>query len=655
MVMVTEQEDDYQPAVHPNNHVLSRDLETMSGVMRASNPVKIPFPSPFRDTSQILEGESDTSPIGDQLPEVHRSVTEPRASLSLFPQQLSSPSLPEVKAFLPSSALTRPTSTIPQSLQQQVRGGGGAGGPGGREGGVVEGSLVVSVMKSPSLLVHQRVDGAGVSSAGVRDEAAVSRQLITRRGLVQVPPGEPSPRPPDMLDITHCSVASRMCALGVVTDLKEVFLFDVSASPRTQSQSSVPPPPSLRLNLDVLPTVSLTVFLLSDVRVVFESQDKDKVKERGSGGGAADQVDGSHVIVLTGDVLGVIRFVLCSRSAVLSSGTVGNHLAAIDLLLPTASSTLPLWVVKCAYSTGRGGAGAGVSFGATAGSSVLTLCREGDVRIWQPTVALSVKEVGSSDRVMWLGLSTVSWTMAATFSSSRVAHAQRMQPIQTPLNLSLDPSCLSVIIAFGNGHAEQWPVPGLVPEADGIIPGQGPVGALRGRQLGTVTAEIWSSKCHQAPISSLRTWVALSDDVVVASRARDVVVGGEGHVASSGPEYKPHIGYTQKQMRTLASSSSMVTCGIDSSLVLWRFVVSDEIQSTLSPQRFRSRYLLPTACRRMILSVVPTLGLCFPVTATSTASSTHPNVAWYLTAVMCNEVQPLMKGSWVEVMSGDEA
>jgi hypothetical protein len=469
----------------------------------------------------------------------------------------------------------------------------------------------VSELVLPSaLLVTQRNSNtqsiALVRRAGIYDSEDVSERVLQ-----------------GFLGISKGAFAFRARKLLVLTTLHELFWMPLPPESTSKLQATAFKPTPLKAGLDVAKSVHPTCITCADI---FLRLPQDRLTDTSDypnaiGGGLL----GELVLSLIGDSNGLVHFYITSNESVVRSGVFQAYNGSpVVSILTTGDSVRPLWRIGTASYTVAPDSGArrgsatmkvtkGVSMvGKTQincipipGSGIVTVDREGDVRVWQPVFALIPGAKASVDRV--LSVTELTWKMTGMFSALP-------NPQLFVSSACMDPTCSTILLSSSEGNVAQWNIPGLVhnPMSEGIS---------------TTRESMYSCKRHDAKITSMRVWLDAPSTSILDSNGTSFSISGRSGGAAA-------LSYTLQQLKLISGNSSLTTCSTDFSIVLWRFTPLSK------PSRLEnSLYITPVPCRRLFFSTSPEAAIAYPISSQASlaedqAMATGSRLVWRLSAII---------------------
>jgi hypothetical protein len=497
------------------------------------------------------------------------------------------------------------------------------------------------------------VVGEVVAGPGKDQRPSTDIRVIQRAGLYRPSDAIPASVLNGSIDVTMGCFAYRSRKIVVATNLKELFWMDLSAFPNEANRDSArPTKPSapIKVGVDVQSqTVSLTYLVAADV---FLKLPTDRLTDSSarpnvvSGG-----IVGEMIFTVVGDSTGAVHFFLTSSEGVIQQGQFAAHSSPIAAVLLTGDPIRPLWRIGTSTSdkdakpvaasrsvslklnkTGGTTSNYQITCNAIPGSAIVTIARDGEVKVWQPVFSPLPGSRPTIDRLM--NMVGISWRMSGLFAA-----------IATPgiyvSSASVDPTCMTALIATSNGFVIQWPIPGLVDAHTG--------------SLASVRESVYSCKRHFAAISSMRVWVDAPNSTVQEVSGPDITKAGM-ITATRGP-LSGTIGYTSAQLQTLCGNSTMASSSIDCSVVLWRFSLSNVLKGPDGSTK--ARYLNPIPCRKLFFSSVPRAAICVPVLHPSTdankgraqLAATGSSLTWKASAILNGIVVDLAEGPFYSLMN----
>ena len=459
------------------------------------------------------------------------------------------------------------------------------------------------------------------------------------------------------LYILKGSFAYRSRKFVVLTELKELFWMPLPPLPMeaepTKMIRQIKPPVKVGVDVKAV-NVNVTFLSVGDVFMKFPSDHLSTNALRGLGSGASyvcGGLIGNWTIAFAGDSVGNIHFFLTNDEGVVQQGqfqAYNSSNPAVSVLM-TGDSMRPLWRIGVTNVPTPENSGCdnfgGSNFSAsgskslklskggsknqnlrcisTPGSALVTVAKDGEVKVWQPVFTQLPKSKANVGQL--LNIFTITWKMSGTFTGLG----------DTSLYISsacLDPTCMTVMLSTSNGFLMQWPLPGLVD--------------CNSSALSTTKDALFSCRRHDTSISSMRVWVhspkTSVSDVVQSGGARSDETSRFAALIR-GP-LSGTIGYTTNDLKNMSGNSTLVTSSTDYSMVLWRFMLSKVCQGP-DVVGVGCRYLSPTPCKRLFFSSIPRDGICFPVPfseeiASSTVvgrgdlKTTGSTIVWRVTALL---------------------
>lgn len=453
-----------------------------------------------------------------------------------------------------------------------------------------------------SVLVYNKA----VSDPADNSMSETEMFLCTRKGLINV--FKYNGNIADLceeLSFTKLSFAFRTGKLFIFTDYKEGYLYDISSN-LTHPEAPV------RINLNMKKSCSTMIVVAADVALL-HPQFKPKHPHQSKKGSflTAEEVEniGTYTVYFLGDSDGNVHFTICHKASVVSNGILRAHSSAITKISTTGDAIRPLWRVGSSRSYDNS---TQIVPNSVPGSAIVTTSKDGEVKVWQPifTHPQGGRGRAAIDRV-FLEFS-LSWRMVGLFTTGvKTANDPYSRSVQS---ISLDPTCMTVLLGFQNGTIQQWCIPGLVDLDNG--------------QLNTVHKPIWSSNLHTNSVTELNVWLHQSNttiadvDVSKQNERRIEVIAELAAYIKGAPNRT--VGYKLQHLRELSRNSSMTSSSGDRSIILWGFEVSKSVSD------FVSFYLMPYPARRFFFSSSPRHGICSCYT-----SSTKPeHNMWKISALV---------------------
>jgi hypothetical protein len=519
------------------------------------------------------------------------------------------------------------------------------------------------------------IDGGSISSI---------MQLFSRNGFVSTQ-GDTATLVKSGLEFKLCSIAFRTSMIALVTTLKESFFFNLSVNEDT-GQYMKP----ILVELNVRPQAAVTTIISADVCLKIApdpiiSKDKRVSASNGNKNKVAIPIVGSNIkethilgtmmICFFGDSDGKIHYALSTKCGlVLQTGNFKAHSSAIASILVTGDPVKPLWRIGTVSGDDLNDQYTPI---AVPGSAILSIARNGEVKVWQPVFTLDLNARSKKEQV--LNIFKLKWKVSGMFTASTIDRIMNSNinsannstyGVDTPelstifagggdglggrvvndvTKASLDPSCLSVIISFVDGRVEQWSIPGLVYADDG--------------GLAVCRDSMWKIRKHVSAIQDIRLCVHLKDTIIgevdPLQDGQAIRVGKTGKIINvvtyaallKGPQ-KLTVGYTMDRLKLLASSSSLTTSSIDRSILMWKFQLSSYVSNPhgYGNQTAASCCLQLQPCRRFTFSNSPSAGLCYCIT-----NNTNPILSiWRVSAVVNGVIVTASEGTRNELFKVTE-
>ena len=450
---------------------------------------------------------------------------------------------------------------------------------------------VIAALFNPQLLISQDM-------SNMNKEKEIS--VVTRGGLSYLSSPQDTTARINMIHFEYCTFCSRSALFCGVTDLKEVFIFNLKPAFASGNE------PPIRFNVDIPLEATITAFTVADVVLDLPSEPAPKSL---SSAVLSLIVTKNHVIstgefllCLVGDSYGNVTYALLSKTAVITMGTLSAHdFSFIASLMTTGSCTSSIWNVASEWTVTNGTAK--IYPQATAGSAIVTFARSGEVKVWQPYFTPIVNATQCRKEFV-LSVYTINWKLAGTFCYLGIP-----EELKYSVSTCLDPTCLTAFVCYEDGMVGQWPLPGLMPENNNIIYSNMPAATIP-----VTKSTVWSCKKHASMVTSVRSFLYDADgDQIHEAKREESGDLSPGYVFLSGITNRRVLGYTLPLVRKYAKRSSMVTSSKDFTVILWRFMISDfheiNFSSTVS---FMTKYLHPYPVRRICFSTAPQAGLCYP-------------------------------------------
>lgn len=381
---------------------------------------------------------------------------------------------------------------------------------------------------------------------------------------------------PDMV-ITHYAFAVQSSRLAVVTSMKECLVFDMSGANSNM----------FYLPLCVGHGVHINSLIAADIAV----QDPSS-KAQGSKGAA--KVDANYgllfkkfALVLVGDSEGYIHFfIVNSGGLVTHSDRFRAHSDPVQHLMVTGDTSLPKW--KVATELDCSSKVAQILAVPTAGSAVVSISVQGEVKVWLPNM---FKKCPCSHPERLFDSCLLKWRFTGIFSIGLRSEDHCIdRRIHT---IALSAGCSGLIAGMTTGSIEVWLLPGLIDTNENSV--------------ATAEKPLASFHLHSSLTTSLRTYVhgplAEAREVVFNnSNDRDMTLAKLASFVRVPTRSSRTLGYTFQDINAMKTASTLVSCSLDCSLILWTF--EPVFCSYCS-------WLVPVAQRRFFFSVTPYQGLVF--------------------------------------------
>jgi hypothetical protein len=481
-----------------------------------------------------------------------------------------------------------------------------------------------------------------------------------------------------LIDCKLFSLAYLIGVLAIVNTMNECFLTCIGSNSETEPCHRQPRP--LRLPVDIRSTATTTFLLAADIRMFLpNSADVKKTTPAAAVHSIDTSIESMHSLTLIGDSDGLVHVTIATRSEVISSSQIKAHSAPVVSILSCGDSIRPLWriggrlhqIVTPLNDNGHSLKHRGWSNKlkvskspfqihpvAIPGSAIVTLSREGEVKVWQPTFVFDGRSQSTYEHV--LSVCKVQWLVSGMYSCASVG--RQLDPLLPSLFCSragnaridvptlsinrvasacLDPTCMTLLVCFGNGRVEQWPLPGIVTSATS--------------SLSTCRKKMWSLQAHKGNISDMRLWVHSPSTVVRDVEAGVVFTDSTGEsgrkiiryasAVHSSSGINTTIAYTSSQMKVLSEVSTLVTSSADKSLLVWKFILTEGPLNLGSDESDTNMYLQLCPCRRFTFSDSPRAGICF-----STAKfDSSPLSIWRVTAIVSGVIVNVLEGCRGEI------
>lgn len=399
-------------------------------------------------------------------------------------------------------------------------------------------------------------------------------------------------------------IACRSSMLVLITDMKEAYVFNLDSSSESKSEICRP----IRLELDIRPQAHVTKLMVSDIFIRINSNLVNGLDQF-----QGNEAIGTHILSMVGDSDGYINFSVCSRSAVLHQGCIRAHNSPIISIHCTGDSSRNLWTIG---TTLRSGSSRQVQPKSCPGSAVVSLSKEGELKVWQPI--FSQQSSARSDPFQILSIYQLSWKISGLIVVLTRPRNDESSSLNTITSSILDPSCLSCIVGTSNGALTQWPLPGLVSKSNGKVE--------------VAKSCVWNSHKHFNSILHSSQWINLPSTSVnmmsfdQISKETKKLCNFVYDNTSIDPKEACHIGYTVDELRRIAENTLLAVSSQDRSVSLWRFIISKSVEipefSDVVVKRTLNnfKYLNPVHCRRITLSFSPELSFCYPLVNKSSST-----------------------------------
>ena len=242
-------------------------------------------------------------------------------------------------------------------------------------------------------------------------------KLVTRKGIVG-----PSPLVSisTKLDMAKVGIAFRASLLAFITELKEIFIAPLTEDLCTSTL--------LQIEMPVAPTDALTCLSVADICIVPSASMQAKHQM---------MLDPkfSSVLTIVGDSLGMVRFSVSTAEKIARIGSLRAHSAPITAVVFTGDAAKPMWKIgaveaepmKSAAVASTGvknnflgpiGKPAKISINVSPiscpGSAMLTIARDGEVKIWQPVFESSPQAKARAEEM--LVVFELNWRMTGMLS-----------------------------------------------------------------------------------------------------------------------------------------------------------------------------------------------------------------------------------------------
>lgn len=454
-------------------------------------------------------------------------------------------------------------------------------------------------------------------------------QSLDRKGVHTISPIKALEETTASDTTTHiiaCSIAYRAAQLAVINTMKDMVNI---------YRLDIPDQPPLSLPLCVRQQSAVRTLLCADIFI------RDPINSPAHGRGEAKTkklptTTDMYSAAFVGDSDGYVHFFTIAASAANTTALQMIHAdrfraynnASVTAVVLTGDCTRPLWTmgVDVDVSVQRTPL---FSLTPCAGSAVVTMASDGEVKVWQPHPSGSGCPLLHSVVPMFKPLFRLSGVFTTrSHGPSTRAHGTISQ------QLALAPGCLQVLTTNG-GTLQQWALPGVMESSE--------------RALATTQSpHVTYDSAHQGGISSMNVSVPCEDlsmaqEVIILEEGlRDQVLSGLGMYARIAIRSRRTIGYTFAQVKSMRDCAVLVTCGdsLDCSVVVWAFE---------SRPWQHCAMLAPKPVRRLFFSNPPLHGIAFPTTAGAQGVSI-PN-SWSVSVLLNGMPQIVLQGSKNEVLS----
>ena len=442
---------------------------------------------------------------------------------------------------------------------------------------------------------------------------------VCRSGMVPITATADAIPAKSSLDFRHVGVACRSGMMMAVTQLKEAFVFDLTAAEHRP----------IRLEIDIKPKAAVTCLHVADVFIGLSAEQLLKDGHRAAVEGSG--ITGTHVLTMVGDSDGLVNFAVCSRTVVLQQGSIRAHSAPIAAVLSTGDSMRALWKIGTKVKSSKGLQQ--LHPASSPGAAIITLAEDGEMKVWQPMFSQSGNAKSSHTQI--LSIYQLSWRISGLGTMKSPLGGAAMDVTSA----SLDPTCVCCLVGTADGCFAEWPIPGLLDRS--------------GEKVQVARSPLWVDTAHAAPVTCIKLWVHLPNTSLHAvsinfkrsdTRGKKFVcVVGDPAVTSSTEEGS--VAYTLADMKTFAENSTLVTSSEDRTITLWRFMVSkshdppeftDDACRKIYPH---CKYLTPIRCQSFTVSSPPDLSVCYPVT------SPEGRGIWHISALVSGIVITVAQGS----------
>lgn len=212
---------------------------------------------------------------------------------------------------------------------------------------------------------------------------------------------------------------------------------------------------------------------------------------------------GKYSLSLVGESTGQMVYAIATREALYQSGVLKAHDSPIVAIKCTANSSRECWRLRL-ESIERQGVEGMVQPKTHPGSSIITLSKRGEVKVWQPVFGCHGGVTMSREEQVFI-VFEVSWCIAGMYSVAPKRHLS---------SIALDPTCLSAIVGYSNHSAvSMYPVPGIIDKEEG----QGQISICR--------SEDWSGEgLHKAGVLSIKVFTSYNDGVMSTVDAQDEAI-----------------------------------------------------------------------------------------------------------------------------------
>ncbi|RYG70291.1 hypothetical protein EON64_00555 [archaeon] len=382
---------------------------------------------------------------------------------------------------------------------------------------------------------------------------------------------------PDMV-ITHYALAVLSSRLVVVSSMRECLVFDIDGANCG----------AYYLPLCVSHNVNINSLVAADI-VVHSPSSSGKPQSK-----SAAKVDANlalmfkkFLLVLVGDSEGYVHFFIVNTGGlVVHSDCFKAHNDPVHHLMVTGDASIAKWKVAteldCASKVAQ------VAAVATAGSAIVSISALDEVKVWLPCM---FKKCVASHPERLFDSCHLKWRFTGIFSVG--LHCAELGVDRKVHTIALAAGCSELIVGMTTGSIEVWLLPGLIETNENSV--------------ASAEKPLKSFQVHSSLVTSLRTYVhgplAEAREVLFTNSAdRDMVLAKLASFVRVPARTSRTLGYTFQDLNAMKTSSTLVSCSLDCSLILWTF------EPTFCNY---CSWLVPVAQRRFFFSVTPYQGIAF--------------------------------------------